>query len=75
MLSANEHVGDGALVGHLLKGVLDVSSSLNLIKLDDSSFDILGFQELLGLIGEGAVRFAVNEDLAVIDVAQDGFLV
>ena len=75
VLSANEDVGNGALVGHLLEGVLDSGSVLNLVKFNDGGFDVLGAQELLGLTSEGAGRFAVHEDLAVVNVALDGLFV
>ena len=75
VLSSNENVGNGTLRGHNLEGVLDVSSTLNLIEFNNGCFNTLLLEESFSAASKGTVRFAVNKDLAVVDVRLDGSLV
>jgi len=56
MLSVDENVGHGPLAGNLLKGLLDLITVGNLVKLNNGSRNVAALKKLLGFTGEGAVR-------------------
>lgn len=63
MLLANKDVGDGALAGHLEKGILDIGAVALLVELVGGVLGVETVEDLLGVGAVGAVRLAEDNCL------------
>mgnify|MGYP000849779515 CR=1 FL=1 len=68
VLAVDENVGHSRLAGLGLQVVLDVGTVGDLVELDDLGIDIAGLEQVLGLLGEGAVALGEDHDLVAGDV-------
>ena len=71
MGSTNEHAGDGALAGLLLKGGLDGVAVGHFVELNKLEFNALSVQQARGLNAERAPTLRVHDNLVACDILVD----
>ena len=71
MLLVYENVGHSTLASLLLKGVLDLGTVWQLVKLDDLERDALLVEEVLGLDAEWTSTLGVDHDFVASDFGVD----